>query len=67
MNDEHPRTLSVPEAGWKYFRLSRNGSYQAAKRGDIPVIKIGAKLRVPVMAMERLLVEVGRSQTHSRD
>jgi hypothetical protein len=51
------KTLSVPEAGWKYFRLGRNGSYAAAKRGEIPVINIGARLRVPVIALERKLAQ----------
>jgi hypothetical protein len=55
------KTLSVPEAGWKYFRLGRNGSYEAAKRGDIPVIKIGSRLRVPIVALERMLAEVGQN------
>lgn len=52
----HPdaQTLSVPEAGWKYFGLSKQGSYDAADRGDIPTIRIGKKLRrVPIHAMER--------------
>jgi Helix-turn-helix domain len=61
MYDEHPHTLSVPEAGWKYFRLSRNGSYEAAKRGEIPVIKIGSRLRVPIVALERMLAKVGEA------
>jgi Helix-turn-helix domain len=56
---DEAKTLSVPEAGWKYFRLGRNGSYDAARRGDIPVIKIGARLRVPVIALERKLAQVG--------
>jgi hypothetical protein len=50
-----PLTLSVPEAGQKYFGLSRNGSYAAADRGDIPTIRVGRLLRVPVAAMEALL------------
>jgi hypothetical protein len=50
-----PKTLTVPEAGRLYFDLSRNASYEAARRGDIPTIKIGRLLRVPVMAMERKL------------
>lgn len=50
-----PKTLTVPEAGAIYFGLSRNGSYEAAKRGDIPTIKVGKLLRVPVMAMEKML------------
>jgi hypothetical protein len=36
------KTLPVPEAGRKYFGLGRNASYAAAKRGEIPVIQIGA-------------------------
>jgi hypothetical protein len=50
-----PKTLTVPEAGKRYFDLSRNASYEAARRGDIPTIKIGRLLRVPVGAMERKL------------
>jgi Helix-turn-helix domain len=50
-----PLTLSVPEAGERYFGLSREGSYEAARRGDIPTIKIGRLLRVPVRAMEAML------------
>jgi excisionase family DNA binding protein len=49
------KTLSVPIAGKLYFDLSRNASYDAVKRGEIPVVKIGRKYRVPVAAMERLL------------
>jgi hypothetical protein len=54
-----PKTLTVPEAGRVYFDLGRNASYEAARRGDIPTIKIGRLLRVPVGAMERKLEEAG--------
>ncbi len=50
-----PKTLSVPQAGRDYFDLGRNASYEAARRGDIPVIRIGRILRVPVIALERML------------
>jgi hypothetical protein len=50
-------TLTVPEAGKKYFDLGRNAAYAAAKRGDIPVIRIGKKLFVPIEAMESKLRE----------
>jgi Helix-turn-helix domain len=53
--DESPKTISVPEAGRRYFDLSRDGSYQAARRGEIPTIRIGRLLRVPVIALERML------------
>jgi hypothetical protein len=41
MSKEAPITISVPEAGKRYFGLCRNAAYDAAARGDIPVIKIG--------------------------
>jgi hypothetical protein len=59
MNDETPLTITVPEAGKKYFDLSRDASYAAAQRGDIPTIRVGRLLRVPVVAMERKLEEAG--------
>jgi hypothetical protein len=48
-------TISVPEAGKRYFGLSRNASYDAAARGDLPVIRIGRLLRCPVRALEAML------------
>ena len=57
------KTMSVPSAGKLYFGLGRNGSYEAAKRGEIPVIKIGARLRVPVIAMERMLADAGLAKS----
>jgi len=55
MTTDAPMTLSVPEAGKAYFDLSRNAAYAAAKRGDIPTIKIGKLLRVPVRTLEQRL------------
>jgi hypothetical protein len=56
------KTLSVPEAGEIYYGLGRNASYEAAKRGEIPVIKIGRLKRVPIVAMERKLEQAGSDQ-----
>jgi len=39
------KAMSVPEAGRKFFDLGRNASYEAARRGDIPTIRIGRLLR----------------------
>jgi hypothetical protein len=52
---EAAKTISVPEAGRRYFDLGKNASYDAAKRGEIPVIRIGGRLRVPIVALEQLL------------
>ena len=57
-DDDGPKTLSVPEAGWIYYRLSKNSSYKAARDGQIPTIRVGRLLRVPVAAMERKMESV---------
>ena len=62
MSDDGPKTLSVPEAGRKYFNLAKNASYQAAREGQLPVIRIGGRLRVPVVALERMLVDAGSNK-----
>jgi excisionase family DNA binding protein len=54
------KTISVPEAGRRYFGLSRGSSYAAAANGEIPTIRVGRLLRVPVVAMERLLESAGQ-------
>jgi hypothetical protein len=59
---DQPKTLTVPEAGRQYFDLGRNASYEAARRGDIPTIRVGRLLRVPVVQMERKLEETGDDQ-----
>jgi excisionase family DNA binding protein len=50
--------LSVPEAG-KLLGLGRNASYEAVRKGVIPVIRIGRTLRVPKVAFDRLLEMAG--------
>ena len=59
-----PVTISVPQAGRDYLGLGKNAAYQAAARGEIPVLKFGGKLRVPVVALKRLLENAG---TQPRD
>lgn len=46
--------VSVPRAG-RTIGLGRNASYEAAKRGDLPTIKIGRRLIVPLEALKRML------------
>ena len=47
--------MSVPAAGKKYLGLSRNGSYEAAKRGIIPTIDVGRRKLALVRPLERML------------
>jgi hypothetical protein len=58
------KTISVPEAGRRYFGLSRGSSYAAAASGQIPTIRIGRILRVPVIALERMLEIAGEGASH---
>jgi hypothetical protein len=63
-------TISVPKAGKDYYGLSANGSYAAARRGEIPTIKVGRLLRVPILAMEAKLTVSpieNRSDENSRE
>ncbi|WP_349631561.1 helix-turn-helix domain-containing protein [Bradyrhizobium tropiciagri] len=48
----------MPEAG-ALLGLGRNASYEAAKRGDIPTIRIGKLIRVPKAAFDQMLARVG--------
>lgn len=41
-------TLPVQTAGYIFFGLGRNAAYEAAKRGDFEIIRIGGKIVVPV-------------------
>ena len=59
MPTDNEMTISVPEAGERFFGLSRNGSYAAAGRGDLPTIRIGRLLRVPLRALEQMLDRAG--------
>ena len=46
--------LSVPEAG-RALGIGRTAAYEAARTGQLPTIRIGKRLLVPVVALERLL------------
>jgi excisionase family DNA binding protein len=59
--------MSVPEAG-RILRLSRNSAYEAARRGEIPTVRIGRLLRVPRTALEKMLEQApGQQQTPTND
>ena len=51
---EHPTLNLWPDTGL-LLRLSRQATYDAARRGDIPTIRIGRRLLVPTAALARLL------------
>ena len=53
---------TVPKAGKAYFGLGTSASYEAARRGDIPTIRIGRLLFVSIAAMERKLSDADDGQ-----
>jgi len=65
VNQQTPKTLCVPEAG-EWLGLKRQAAYAAARNGSIPTIKIGKLIRVPVVALERML-EQARPNPQPRD
>jgi excisionase family DNA binding protein len=54
MLDDLPAVLTVEEAG-KVLRIGRGAAYEAARRGDLPSVRIGRSLRVPRHALEAML------------
>ncbi len=57
-------TISVPDAGRLFFGLARNAAYDAAKAGDIPTVKIGGRIMVPVVPLAEKLglrTNIGRA------
>ncbi len=60
MTETTPKTMSVPEAGRIYYGVGRDASYQAAKKGLIPFIWVGKFMRVPIVAMERIMEQAGQ-------
>jgi excisionase family DNA binding protein len=48
------QTVTVEEAA-TILGVGRNKAYEAARSGEIPTIRIGKRLLVPVASLERLL------------
>jgi len=54
MSEEMRRTMSVPAAG-RILGLSRNSAYEAARRGELPTLRIGGRIFVVKDALDRML------------
>lgn len=54
LREGDPFTLTVPEAGY-LLGISRGSAYEAARRGELPTIRLGRRLLVPRGALDRLL------------
>jgi len=54
-NEQRKRVVMTLAEVASLLRISKNSAYEAARRGEIPTIKIGRRLIVPADAFERLL------------
>ena len=48
------KTMTVPEAA-KALGIGLSVAYEAARSGELPTVKFGKRILVPVAALERLL------------
>jgi len=53
--------FSVPEAG-RLLGLSRGTSYMLANQGVIPTLRLGKRLVVPRVALEKMLDGAGKAK-----
>jgi len=64
MSDEHEESLvvTVVEAA-RMLRLSRGLTYEAVRQGQIPSVKVGRRILIPRVALQRLLDgHIGKDQ-----
>jgi excisionase family DNA binding protein len=60
-HESERRTYKIEEAG-RLLGIGRNQAYEAARRGDLPTIRIGKRLLVPKAVLDRMLgLEVARA------
>ena len=50
------KTVTVIEAA-KILGIGRSAAYEGARTGQIPTIRIGKRILVPVAALERMLAQ----------
>ena len=53
-SDENQLAISIPEAA-KALDISRNIGYELAKAGQLPAIRMGKRLIVPIIALDEIL------------
>jgi hypothetical protein len=53
--EDRPTVPLWPDAG-QALGIGRSASYEAARRGEIPTIRLGARVVVPTAALRRMLL-----------
>jgi hypothetical protein len=67
MNRNDTKTMSIPEAGRRYYDLAPGASYRAARAGGLPTVRVGKRRRVSVIALERKLEAAGKEEASTRE
>jgi excisionase family DNA binding protein len=57
---EGPSSVLTVEEAAAMLRIGRTAAYDAARRGDLPTIRIGRRIRVPRRALEKMLDTAAR-------
>lgn len=52
-------TMTVEECA-KYLRLSRAATYDGCANGSIPSVRVGRRILIPRVAIDRMLNDAGR-------
>ena len=52
--DDLPDALTVRQAA-DVLGISKNSTYEAIRRGEIPAVRIGRVIRVPALGLRKLL------------
>jgi len=63
MQDNERLTYNVVEAS-RILGLSRNATYHACLTRQIPHLKIGKRILIPRLALERMLNEAGKAEAY---
>jgi excisionase family DNA binding protein len=61
-----PETTTIAEAA-RRLNIGKNQCYEAAHRGELPVIKIGRRWLIPTAALDRLLLQRPRQLERNRE
>ena len=54
MSSDLPPILKVDEVA-AYLRISRSSAYDLIKRGELPVVRVGGRIRITRHAIEDML------------
>ncbi len=52
---ENPSGVMAVQEAASFLGIGRNTAYEAIRRGEIPSVRIGRRILVPKMALQRLL------------